>query len=331
MAHMNAIGDTNSGFVERAKAIALSRQCTLRGRLHNEFLRQERYLISQCSLRLKLTCNNQEFPLMTADGSKYKLSITSARFEIPKLKLNPATALDMERQLKVTPAKYPIRRGEIKTFSIAAGTMNVTKENLFASVPRRIIVGMVTAKAFNGLAKLNPFDFQHFGINHLAIYIDGQRTPARALAPDFAGGNYARSFDLLLQATGRDEGNEARDLQPHQFGKGHTLFGIPLTAGIGGFLTASDCFRATGIEVRGRFDRIRRLLGLRRHGERNRTGSKPSADFRVLNMDTIQLEGILKGDFTSEFRLTHMCSMYPLSHCPLTIVRFYPVTEKMMF
>ena len=228
---MDATDGSNVGAAARAKGIAESRILVMRGVLHNEFLRQERYLISQCSLRIRLTPHNQNFPLLAADGDAFKLAITAARFEIPKLKLNPTEALEIERQLKTTPAKYPIRQGLIKSFSLAAGTMAVTKENIFTSVPRRIIIGLVTAATFNGEAKSNPFNFQHFDLNYLAVYVDGERVPGRPLTPDFTAGSFARSYDLLLQATGHFDDPDGLDIIPEQYDSGYTLFGIPLTFG----------------------------------------------------------------------------------------------------
>lgn len=224
-------GETNTGFQERAKGIAESKVLTMRGCLHNELLRQERYLIPQCSVRIRLTPHTQDFTLLTEIAATYKLKILSARLEVPKLKLNPSIMLDQVRLLKTLPARYPIRQGVIKTFSIATGSMQTTKENLFSSVPRRVIIGFVEAGALNGDVKLNPFDFQHFNLNHLSLFVDGERVPARPLTPDFAKGNYAREYDLLMQTTGHWDDHSALDLKPFEFAQGHTLFGIPLTAG----------------------------------------------------------------------------------------------------
>lgn len=225
------VGDTNPAFVERGKKIAGSRLLTLRGCLHNELLRQPQYLLSHCSLRIRLTPHTKDFVLMTEKSEDFALHIVDARFEVPKLKLNPTRVLDNARMLKSTPAVYPLRQGIIKVFSIATGSMHVTKENLFTSLPRRVIIGFVSATAFNGSSKHNPFDFRNLSINYLSLYVDGERVPGRPLTPDFGKANYAREYDLLLQTSGHWDDETALDIKPFEFAQGYTLFGIPLTGG----------------------------------------------------------------------------------------------------
>ena len=58
------------------------------------------------------------------------------------------TALnDQDNQLMKTIAKYPIRRSDIKTSSIAQGNMQLIKENLFVGQnQRRLIIGLFNIK-----------------------------------------------------------------------------------------------------------------------------------------------------------------------------------------
>lgn len=224
-------GAGNPGFVERKKKIAVSRLLTLRGCLHNEFLRQPKYLLSHCSLRIRLTPQPKDFVLMTQTSDDFALHIVSARFEVPKLKLNPSKVLEDARFLKTTPAIYSLRQGNIKTFSVATGSLSVTKENLFTSKPRRVIIGFVSAAAFNGASTKNPFNFENLNVTYLSLYVDGERVPSRPLTPDFSKSSYAREYDLLLQTTGHWDQETALDIKPFEFSNGHTLFGIPLTAG----------------------------------------------------------------------------------------------------
>ena len=224
-------GGDNPGFDERAKGIAESKVMTLRGCINNEFLRQERFLIPQCSVRIRLIPHPQDFVLMTEHANAFKLSIQSARMEFKKVKLNPTEMLEQAKNLATLPAQYPIRQGIVKTFSIAQGSMQTTKENLFSSVPRRVIIGFVEAAAMNGDVKLNPFDFQHFNLNYLSLYVDGERVPSRPLTPDFTKGKYAREYDLLLQTSSHWNDRTALDMKPFEFAQGHTLFGIPLAPG----------------------------------------------------------------------------------------------------
>jgi len=47
-------------------------------------------------------------------------------------------------------------------------------------------VGFVDNTVFNGQFNKNPFRFQNYGINFIAIYKDGEQIFSKPLQPDFA-------------------------------------------------------------------------------------------------------------------------------------------------
>ena len=156
---MDAIDGTNKGLAERSKFTDSSRVTTLRGSLHREMLRQEKYLLSECNVRIRLIPHDKKFYLMSAKD-EYKVKITSARLELMKMRISPTVMNDHNNQLMKTNAKYPIRRSEIKTFSIAQGNMQAVKESLLVGqVPRRLIIGLLNSKAVNGNLSKNAFNF----------------------------------------------------------------------------------------------------------------------------------------------------------------------------
>ncbi|KAJ8032507.1 hypothetical protein HOLleu_26052 [Holothuria leucospilota] len=59
----------------------------------------------------------------------------------------------------------------------------------------------------------NPFNFEHFGANFLAVYMDGEQIPYKPLKPSFTedgGANYIRAYHTLFSGTDKmnqDEGN----------------------------------------------------------------------------------------------------------------------------
>jgi hypothetical protein len=48
--------------------------------------------------------------------------------------------------------------------------------------------------ALNGAIGKNPFDFQHYKINFVALNIDGRQIPTKPLQPDFENNGYIRSY-----------------------------------------------------------------------------------------------------------------------------------------
>jgi len=78
-------------------------------------------------------------------------------------------------------------RVEVKTFTIHAGLERELLDNvILGQLSKRIIVGFVDNKAFNGNRKLNPFNFKNYGINFFSLYSDGMQIPSRPLQPNFS-------------------------------------------------------------------------------------------------------------------------------------------------
>merc|ERR1712237_105307 len=113
--------------------------------------------------------------------------------------------------LNKTSAKYPIRRVETKVFSIPKGNLSANQENLFlGQLPKRVVIGLVENTAFSGDSSKNPFNFEHFSTDFLALYLDGNQIPSKPLQPDFDNNLYTRSYVSLFTGTGlmsQDQGN----------------------------------------------------------------------------------------------------------------------------
>ena len=86
-----------------------------------------------------------------------KIRILDASLLVRRAKISPGVLLTHARMLNKTIAKYPLTRVEVKTFTIHAGVVGESIDNaMFGQLPKRIIIGFVDNKAFNGDRKLNP-------------------------------------------------------------------------------------------------------------------------------------------------------------------------------
>lgn len=225
----NSSTNDNKGYLARSRSTALSRQLELRGALHLDFLRQDRFLLNRCSLRIRLIPHSPGFVLMSDKEDDYTYQIKSARFEIAKATLSPALILEHAKMLQKTPARYPVRRSEIKTFSVSLGNMQVVKESLFAGqIPRRLVVGIVAASAFGGTTATNPFNFAHYGLNYICVYVDGERHPSKALTPNFAAGHFTEAFESVLEGSGLIDEDRDLDIDLPSYKNGNALYVIRL-------------------------------------------------------------------------------------------------------
>ncbi|KYO39820.1 hypothetical protein Y1Q_0006698 [Alligator mississippiensis] len=101
-------------------------------------------------------------------------------------------------------AKYPVDCMGMKVFSIPAGSRVSNQENLFlGQLPKLIVIGFMDNDAFSRNYAKNPFNFKHYNINFVALYIDGDQTPTKPLQPDFENGNCMREYMQLVKTAGK--------------------------------------------------------------------------------------------------------------------------------
>ena len=216
----------NKGFKNRQRWTLGSKQVTMIGRPHLDLCCQDRLMLNGVDIKMRLVRSKDAFSLM-GDG---RVKIEEVAFFVRKVKVDASVQLEHIRGMERMTAKYPISRVETKVFSIPKGNMMANQENLFlGQLPKRIVIGMVENQAFNGENTKNPFNFQHFNVNYLALHVDGKQIPAKPLTPDFTNALCTRSYASLFTGTGfmgHDRGNQiTRD----EYANGFTLFAFDLT------------------------------------------------------------------------------------------------------
>ena len=129
------------------------------------------------------------------------LKIDSAIFSVRYVQLLPATANDLNQSIARSPAKFPIRRAEVKTFAIGTGLRSKIEDHLLqGQLPKRVFIGMINNEAFNGSFDTNPFNFTHFDLSKLEVTCDGHNVNGKAFEPNFDDDLYLRSYLSLFQA-----------------------------------------------------------------------------------------------------------------------------------
>ena len=223
--------ETNEGFKSRQRMIEDSKECELMGPLYLDFFEQSRYLISQTSLRLKLTPSKPEF-VLNAYGplADFKIEFTKVIIYATRVTVNPSVINGHATGLKRHNAIYPLVHNDLITFTIPKGQQSYTKDRLFPDrAPKSLMIAMVKNEAFNGNIKMNPFNFQHFKLNKIALYREGVSIPGRPFTPDFENGNYIRSYLHTMRTLGYYHTDDTNGLTPKMFGAGYTIYAYDLT------------------------------------------------------------------------------------------------------
>jgi len=221
----------NAGLMERRNFTARSRVVDMIGRIHADLFFQNRYLLNEVNVKIKLTRSRDAFCTMSPAAEASKVKIDSAIIFVRKVKLSPSVFLAHAKALENATAKYPINRVVCKTLTIPANLMDVNHEKLFSGqIPTRIVIGLVRNDAFNGTTTRNPFNFQNFNLSEISVYSDGQQQHGiKPLTTDFERSLFVRGFNTLFSGTGklfRDEGNA---LDRNNFGNGFALYAFDLT------------------------------------------------------------------------------------------------------
>jgi len=225
--------NVNDGLAKRRQLARQSAVIDMMGRLHADIFFQERYMLNEVNVKIKLIRSKDAFCLM--GGDNFKVKITHASLFVRKVKLMPSVFLAHAKALERGTAKYPIRRVVCKSFTIPQHYRDVNHEKLFSGqLPTRIVIGLVENRAFNGDRARNPFNFQHFNLHEVGLYLDGQQQHAvRPIEPNFTTGEYIRAYNTIFAGTGKLGADEGLFVDRGEYGQGYALYAFDLTADLG--------------------------------------------------------------------------------------------------
>lgn len=228
---MDDLTDANTGLKTRKKYVRKSKTTDLLGHLHCDIFNQEKFLLNGVEMKVRMVRARENFYIMSQHGSAFRLRITDASLIVRRVKISPGILLAHAKALAKTTAKYPLTRVEVKSMSLHSGIHAETLDNvILGQLPKRIILGFVNNKAYNGDYELNPFNFQHFNINFLSLYLDGVQIPSRPLQPDFSDSNlYIDAYHTLYSGTGIHFLNEGNNISREEYPAGYCLFAFDLT------------------------------------------------------------------------------------------------------
>jgi hypothetical protein len=228
-------GGANEGLKNRSERTKLSGTLDLYGRPHLDLFHQERLLLNNVDLRLKFIRAKDAFCLMSdAANATYRINLTHASLFVRKALPSPSILLAHNQALSKGNAKYPLQRVEVKTFTIAAGSLQGNLDNVvLGSLPSMCVVGLVSNSAYNGDFTKNPFNFQHFGVNYLSLLVDGKQVPSVPFQPNYTTDCYVRNYMSLFQATGKISQNEGPQIKYTDYKGGSALYAFDLTPDLG--------------------------------------------------------------------------------------------------
>jgi hypothetical protein len=221
---------------DRKKWIAQSRLAELAGPLRLDFLNQPKYLLPNVNVRITLTRSRADFSLTGGGTTASKLLIHDVKLYVRRVRVAKPVMLAHEKGLVTRNAIYPHQRGKVVSYSIPSGSLSHFRDNVFSTalLPKLVIVGFVKAHSFNGDSlDGDPFFFEHFNVQSIGLYRDGQAVPYREIyQPSFSKKLVVKSYvksiihNTQLMNTNQNNGITLTDFMEN----GYTFFTFNLTA-----------------------------------------------------------------------------------------------------
>ncbi|XP_035232357.1 uncharacterized protein F54H12.2-like [Stegodyphus dumicola] len=182
---------------KRSSFFKLSSTVDMIGGIHFDLFHQERLLLNMVDVKLTLIRSKPEFCLQGKAGHKVVLEHVS--LFVRKVRVSPGVILGHAKALEKSNTKYPINRVLCKVYSIPQNSMSLIQDNVFVGqMPQRTVIGCVDNDAFHGNFAKSPFEFKHYYLNFIGVYVDGQPVPYNPLDPNFGNNNYIRAYHSLF-------------------------------------------------------------------------------------------------------------------------------------
>jgi hypothetical protein len=221
----------NTGASKRRAYFAGSATVDMIGKLHSDLFESDRYLVSSLDMKVVLTRSKNEFCLFAAAaGATFKVIITKAILHVTNVKVSAPLILAQAAMLQSTTAKYPLSPVEIKASSFPANLSHISIENLIlGQIPNRIIIGLVSSDAFLGNYGRNPFNFQHFNLSLMGLYVNGELVSNTPYQPDFANNRYCKVYKDFMDAVGVWNKDRTCGISRADYKNGYTLYAFDLS------------------------------------------------------------------------------------------------------
>ena len=180
------LSGNNIGHYDRAVNTQNSKIAVLEGPIRMDICQQERLIVNEVKLKIKLSQMDDAFRLVSGDNKPYKLEIVDSVLKICQVKLRPEVLKAQNEILTSKPAMYPFWKSDVKTFNIHKGDYECKLEDVYqGSIPNQLVLALCSSEAYSGSFQKNPFNFYHYNLNWLKVTVNGNPTPCESLTPDF--------------------------------------------------------------------------------------------------------------------------------------------------
>lgn len=216
----------NKGIIVRSNISYDSAYVDLCGRLSLDVFNQTRLLLNNCEIKIILTLGNYDFYMLQKSTlASGILKISDVSLSVTHYEINPNVILHHHAQLMKTPAIYPYKRTQLKTFTISQGLTSITLDSCITGhLPSKIVLAMVKNSAFSGKKELNPFNFEHFNLKSLGVYVNGKCLTQQPIQMDYENDLYAKAYQQFLEGSDNIYNDREAAITKTEFKYGYNLY-----------------------------------------------------------------------------------------------------------
>ena len=88
---------------------------------------------------------------------------------------------------------------------------------------------MVDNDAFSGISTKNPYNFKHFDLKYMQIYVEGEPVLSKPLTPHMTQGKYLSCYETSFKAFDKVTGDKSCIIKRPDWDKGYSLYAFDLT------------------------------------------------------------------------------------------------------
>jgi hypothetical protein len=186
----------NHGLAARSVHCAKSRKFQFYTPLTADFTMCDRFIPPGMVVRIRLTRSKNAFSLMTNHPEgRYKVKFERVRLYFNAINVDNTVTELLMRKWSKEPVLFPMNKSHLKNYIVTAGKQTVDIGQVFMGpLPRQLVLGMVSQRAFVGDYGLSPFNFQHFNASSVSIKVNSQTTPQEPWSPNFEDNLFAREL-----------------------------------------------------------------------------------------------------------------------------------------
>ena len=184
---------------------------------------QTRYLLPSVDFKIQLYGKDVDFLLTRDDGDTddYTLEVMEARLHYKSMTFAPEKAQQIENQLDVQNANYPLTRHRLDNYDLPKGTLSFQQPIVTGQLPKKLFVAFAETKSMQGDITKDPFKFTVPKLRKISIHRGGSTSTGTSYKLD---DDLLRSFVDLMTITYERNGVTFKD-----FKENSRIFGFKLS------------------------------------------------------------------------------------------------------